>query len=245
MCVRKLFYALWLLYIWTGTRACLQKRHGGRVFSQEVDELTIGFLPYYSHLRIRLWSKGGSIVDWGPFQKHLLSWPSFLLIHSRENPRTSSPLVHMLGPALPIRQSGNERHIYLDSEMSLFHETLQFKWQLTKNNADEFKSLSSWTKPPREFCSISLNSIFKSNIIVSHNFVRNTFALYLLFDFCLFLYISEWTHKRRRGLDNYCSDKTWKAQWTSKANYSVLLASSPSLKQKVMKRWETLNFCVN
>lgn len=127
-----------------------------------------------------------------------------------------------------------------------FHENIKCIWWLTKNQSRWAQRSIVSNNAPHDFYSISLNSnlfpnsIFRSNIIVSHNIVGNIFPLWLLFVFRPFLSVRVFGVEARksRGVDNSYSEKTRTAVWaSSKANYSVLrpLPAFPSPKQKVMK----------
>lgn len=125
----------------TGTRACLQKTCGGRDFWWGEGGIKLsrymGFSCSAPIPEFRHWEEESIIFDQSPFQHHLLSVPpSSLVTCNRKEATTSHPLVHMLGLALHICQSRNERPVCLGSGIFFFffHENVKFMWELTKKS---------------------------------------------------------------------------------------------------------------
>lgn len=159
------------------------------------------------------------------FQEHFLSLPPFsLLTHSREEPRTSSPPVHMLGLALHVGQSESERHIYLGSGVFFFSWKHKIYTMINKKSirmssqAYCLKRCSPWILLHISSFQLISQGIFTENVILSHNTVGNVFSpltsgSLLPFSPCSCSLRRVWPEEE--GLDNYFSEEPWKAQCAS------------------------------
>lgn len=207
-----------------------------------------------SHPRIQTLEWRRHIFDWG-FSGALPVITSFLRVDPwQRGARTSRPPIHLLGLVLHIGQSESERHVYLGSRVFFFswkhniYMTINRKSIPMSSQAYCLKLCSLWILLHISSFQLTSQGIFTENIIVSHNIVGDVFSpltsdSLLPFSPCSCFLRRVWPEEEGWTITILRS-----LGKPSVPQLRELFSASPpflpTLKQNVMKRWETLNFYV-